>query len=179
MSSLHAVYLLASLCATGQSPRETVIHEVPGICVHEKKVATPDRQEQELRYLLHYQINLGNQFRKPRNADDTGVLMKDYSRWATTYYHRRGPLGQALERFNWFHGPDDFPTADFRLPASLVASGPAAMLCGLWSEPPIAVIGMEVGTPAAYARPCQMMHFYEANPRIAALTFPKLGREPC
>ena len=42
-------------------------------------------------------------------------------RLATTYYHRRGPLGVVLERWNWFPGPANTYWADARLPASLVA----------------------------------------------------------
>ena len=44
---------------------------------------------------------------------------------------------------------------DARLPVTLVALGatPLEQLTSLWGEPPCAVLGMGVGTPASYARP--------------------------
>ena len=42
-------------------------------------------------------------------------------------------------------------------------------LVGVWSEPPIAVIGMNAGTLASYARPLQHMHFYEPNRQLIDL----------
>src|SRR5262249_40279835 len=44
-------------------------------------------------------------------------------RLATLHYHRRGPVGVVLERFNWFPGPANTYRADARLPASLVMLG--------------------------------------------------------
>ena len=41
-----------------------------------------------------------------------------------------------------------------------------------WSEPPIGVIGLEVGTFASYARPLQRMDFFEHNPAVVELSQP-------
>ncbi len=99
-----------------------------------------------------------------------------YRRLPTTYYHPRGPLGMAFQRFNWFPGEPNTYAADARFPASLVAAGclglgGAAMpqLAVMWSEPPVAVIGMEAGTVASYARPGQCFDFYEPTKEIIDL----------
>ncbi len=177
-----ALVLLAGLIASsarGQTSDDKLVYEAPSIRVFDKKTTlAADEPEQTIRSLILFGTRLGDQFQKPPNPNVTGVLAKDYTRLATTYYHRQGPLGQAMEQFNWFHGSDDFASADFRFPASLAGMRPSSMLCALWSEPPIAVVGMDVGTPAAYAHPGQIMHFYEANSRLAALTFPRLGQDP-
>jgi hypothetical protein len=51
-------------------------------------------------------------------------------------------------------------------------------LVHLWSEPPIAVLGLGTGTTASYARPGQVIHFTERNPRIVKLSLPDADREP-
>src|SRR5207245_7782806 len=80
-------------------------------------------------------------------------------------------------RFNWFAVPANTYQADARLPAALTglsaptgaASLPLDALVALWSEPPVAVIGMNAGTPASYARPFQHFHFYEPNKLVIKL----------
>jgi hypothetical protein len=115
---------------------------------------------------------------------------QDQSRVATTYYHRHGPLGLALERFLWFPGPENTFWSDARLPASLVglvagqaqtgafpgAALPASYLVDLWSEPPVGVLDLGVGTPASYAHPMQIMDFYESNPAARELSLPSAGQ---
>lgn len=116
--------------------------------------------------LLRDQIDFGRCFDHAR-----------YRRLAITYYHPHGPVGVAFQRFNWFRDPVNTYHSDARLPASLVglcaSSGsvnlPTAPLAALWSEPPVAVIGMNAATPAAYARPWQHFHFYEPSKEIIEL----------
>jgi hypothetical protein len=104
---------------------------------------------------------------------------QDFSRLATTYYHRSGPLGRVMERFNWAHGPTNTYASDFRMPTALVASAaqPVGMahlsvLPQLWSEPPIGVVFLQAATVANYGRPCQWIDFYERSPAVIELFDP-------
>ena len=56
------------------------------------------------------------------------------------------------------------PTAWAPLPVPLDAA------VAVWSEPPIAMIGMDAGTFAAYARPFQRIDFFEIDPAVVALS---------
>jgi hypothetical protein len=120
----------------------------------------------EKNMLLRDQINFGWCFTDAK-----------YRRMPVTYYHPQGPIGLAFQKFNWFLGNVNTYHADARLPASLVALGacagpanlPLSQMTALWSEPPVAVIGMEAGTPASYARPFQHFHFYEPTKEVIAL----------
>lgn len=108
--------------------------------------------------------------------------MRDRRREATTYYHRLGPVGHVMERLEWFKPPTplDHPS-DVRLPASLVAlSAPTSLLpystlVQLWSEPPLAVVRLNVGTHAAYGRPYQSIHFYNSSPELTTFSLPPKG----
>jgi len=106
---------------------------------------------------------------------------RDLSRLPETYWHREGPVGQVLARFDWFGGMENTWRADARMPASLfghgMATGPLPMgqLVAAWSEPPIAAIPLKAGALAAYARPLQIVDFYEPNPSIHELSFPRAG----
>jgi protein-L-isoaspartate O-methyltransferase len=100
---------------------------------------------------------------------------KDFSRLATTYYHRKGPAGIVMEKFNWFPGPQNTFWGDARMPASLVGQAaltlgtgvmPFGQLVDLWSEPAYATIGLGTGTMASYGRPYQHVHYYEIDPAI-------------
>jgi hypothetical protein len=115
----------------------------------------------------------------------------DCSRIATTYYHRQGPVGICMERFNWFprdYIPDlnlvnELFWGDNRAPASLAGLGapslgvnlPVAQLVGAWAEPPYAVIGMGTATMSSYARPYQTCHFYEIDEQIRLMSLPEQG----
>ena len=44
-----------------------------------------------------------------------------------------------------------------------------------WSEPPIGAIPLKAGALAGYARPFQIVDFYESNRAIYELSFPKAG----
>jgi hypothetical protein len=122
--------------------------------------------------------------RAPEGAADL-----DWRRLATTYYHRDGPVGQVLARFNWFASSEGKNThhSDIRLPASLVGLSvrsrafpttvvPSEMLVGLWSEPAIGVFRLNAGTEACYGRPFQFFDFYDNTPAIQAFSIPRGGQ---
>jgi hypothetical protein len=104
-------------------------------------------------------------------------------REATTYYHRLGPVGQVMGKLEWFTPPSvlDYPS-DVRMPASLVGmlashgQLPAGALVDLWSEPPLAVVRLNVGTHAAYGRPYQHIHFYNSSPELTKMSMPGPGQ---
>ena len=123
---------------------------------------------------------------------DRGNPEKDWSRLANTYYHRFGPTGQVMEKFNWWHGQGDHRLlqntydADARMPASLIGQAVAELGTGtmpltnfvtLWSEPPYATVGLGTGTMASYGRPYQHVHFYEIDNQILRLSLLKPTRE--
>ncbi len=128
----------------------------------------------EMRQLLYHHTNIGVQFEPPSVAEDRGKPAVDYSRLPTTYYHPKGPAGCVLGLLDPFPANLNTYHADARLPASLIALGgqPYTQLLSLWSAPPVAVLGLEVGTPAAYARPFQTIHFTEREPAIRELSQP-------
>ncbi len=127
-------------------------------------------------YLMHGTTYHGLNFQSPQPL----------RRQATTYYHRKGPVGVVMERFNWFNfvydpttqtrkwtpQPDHTYHADARIVASAVGLGcdPCSQLINLWSEPPGAVIGLGVGTMASYARPLQHLAFYEIDDRVESFS---------
>ena len=129
--------------------------------------------------LIHGHIDHGMNFLRPANKSDFDRPDKDYSRLATTYYHREGPAGRVMEKFNWFPGAPNTFDADARLPVSLIGSIaadiasamlPTTALVTAWSEPPIATIGLGTGTMASYGRVYQHVHFYEIDDQIRRLS---------
>jgi hypothetical protein len=114
----------------------------------------------------------GQNFRRPDEKKFWGDPAKDWSRYANTYYHRFGPAGVVMEKFNWFPGPQNTYWADFRMPTSIVGLGGDALsqLVNVWSEPPYAVIGLGTGTMASYARYGQHCHYYEIDNHIRRLS---------
>jgi hypothetical protein len=107
-------------------------------------------------------------------------------RKATTYYHRDGPVGAVLRRFEWFppDGREGEP-ADARLPASVVGllapsvgGIPMDALGCLWSEPAIGVVELNTGTIASYGRPFQTIDFFNDAPELVPLNVKVDGREP-
>jgi hypothetical protein len=133
------------------------------------------------RQMIHGHINHGMNFLKPRDVKDWGNAQDDYSRLATTYYHRFGPAGIVMEKFNWFSDEENHFNSDSRICASLIAGAnplfgaalPADQIASLWSEPPYATIGLGTGTMASYARPYQHMHFYEIDNLVRGLSLQK------
>ncbi len=139
-----------------------------------------DGKETEFRYrqLIHGHIDHGMNF-VPAKGETRGDWQRDLSRLATTYYHREGPAGRVMEKYNWFPGKQNTFHADARLPASLlanvfsdlgIASLPTTSLISAWSEPPFATIGLGTGTMASYGRPYQHVHFYEIDDQIQRLS---------
>jgi serine/threonine protein kinase len=110
---------------------------------------------------------------------ETKADRRDRRREATAYYHRAGPVGQALSKLEWFKPVSvlDYPS-DVRLPAALVGllapaePVPASALVQLWSDPAIGVVRLNVGTLAAYGRPYQHVHFYNSAPELKSFSLP-------
>jgi hypothetical protein len=141
------------------------------------------------RQLIHGHIDHGMNFIVPE-MKHRGDPVMDKSRLATTYYHREGPVGRVMEKFNWFPDKENSNkySADARMPASLLASAfgdqtslgggiPASMFVTAWSEPPIATVGLGTGTMASYGRPYQHVHFYEIDNQILRLSLMKQTAE--
>jgi len=107
-------------------------------------------------------------------------------RKATTYYHRNGPVGAVLRRFEWFPQDDSHDKhSDARLAASFVGlcsmppgGMPMDALACLWSEPAIGVVELNTGTIAAYGRPCQTIDFYNDIPELARFNLKVDGKNP-
>lgn len=74
----------------------------------------------------------------------------DLPRLPTTYFHDKSPIGIILK------DPKRFPAKD---------------------APPVAVLGMDVGTLAAYAKPGQEFHFTERVPTFVKLSLPDKGEK--
>jgi hypothetical protein len=116
-------------------------------------------------YLMHGSTYHGRSYQIP-----------ELSRLATTYYHRFGPIGVIMERFNWFPGDQNTFWADNRMPASMVGLGatsaigqsvlPLSQIVNAWSEPPFATVGLGTGTMASYVRPFQHLAYYEIDDKI-------------
>jgi hypothetical protein len=123
-------------------------------------------EEPPYHYLMHGTTHHGLNYQSPRGL----------RRLATTYYHRYGPVGVIMERFNWFStpflnkelAPQDTYHADARIVASAIGMGGdmCSQLGNLWSDPPYACVGLGTGTMASYSRPFQHMTFYEIDDTI-------------
>jgi hypothetical protein len=123
-------------------------------------------------YLMHGTTYHGQNYQTPQPL----------RRLATTYYHRKGPVGVIMERFNWFPGPMSTYWADSRLTASLIGQGatpgPLGQLVATWSEPAYATIGLGTGTMASYCRPFQHLTFYDIDKHIVNFSLPFSGAKP-
>ncbi len=158
-------------------PDERIFKGPNGIEVIARQEVVGDNLK-EMNQLMYKQINIGTNFLKPAIPKDRERADTDWSRLATTYYHAHGPMGMAMQRYNWFDGPVNTYRADARLPCSVVglgAAGAFAQVAALWTEPPIAVLGMGAGTLASYARPLQQLHFVERVADFVKLSLPKEG----
>lgn len=134
-----------------------------------------------LRRLLVHDVAHAGQYLPPADPKDRNLAHKDFSRLPATYWHPQGPVGKILARYNWFPGMENTWRGDARLPASLIAQGlshgpvPAGQLVAAWSEPALAALPLKAGAVAAYARPFQIVDFYEPNPGIHELSYPRQG----
>jgi hypothetical protein len=182
-NSLAALGLVLGCCASGiRAQANKPIYQGQHIEVFRMRMPLKNNGGAlSYHHLLYHRIHFGLNFLKPENRKDWGNSEKDYSRLAATYHARKGPVGIAMEKFNWFPGPANTYWADSRLPASLAGLGagqgglPMDLFAGLWSEPPCGVIGLEVGEMASYARPFQHVDFFERNPDIVELSLPAKG----
>ena len=177
LASLGVLVLLTSSQTAWSQKSAKVLFKKKTIVIEEsqREPGGEDRRTAPANFLLYDRTAYGVQFQKPARERDLGKPDADFSRLATTYYHRHSPVGIALEKFNWFPGPFNTYAADARWPASLVAGSAQPALFGLaslWSEPPICVAGMQMGTVASYARPTQHWHFFEHNPELIKLCRP-------
>ena len=175
MNAAMMLVCMAGSLSAGQ--RDKPVFEAPLIEVRHDQEFGPNRQF-PYSYLMYHHTYMGRNFHKPKNRDDYGNPDVDFSRLPTTYFHDKGPIGMVLKRYNWFPGKTNTFHADARLPASLLATvvlDPYANLANLWSEPPVAVLGMDVGTLAAYARPTQAFHFTERTPIFVKMSLPDKG----
>ena len=166
---------MAGAMAAGQPDK--VVFQAPQIQV--RQGGDRDVKGKPYLFLMYNGIYMGRNYEKPTNRNDYGKSAKDFSRLATTYFHDKSPIGMVLQKYNWFPGKDNTYHADVRVPASLVGLGlePLGQLAQLWSEPPIAVLGMDVATLASYARPAQTMHFTERVPTFVKLSLPGKGEK--
>jgi tryptophan-rich sensory protein len=139
-------------------------------------VKVPPSEVGEFYYLMHGTTYHGRNYHEP----------KELQRLATTYYHRKGPVGAIMERFNWAPGPQNTFWADARLPAAMVGLGatplgvgsmPLEQIANAYSEPPIATIGLGTGTMASYGRPFQHVVFYEIDDAVRNFSLPPDGSE--
>ena len=179
MSGAASLLYLCTALLLGQNA-DRLIYQAPAIEVWTGSSAERDPHDPDVQQnrLMYYTIYWGRQYLRPATRTDRGDPRKDFSRLPTTYWHPHGPLGAALARFNWFPAEPNTFHADARIVASLVgqAGQPYGPLAALWSEPPVAVLGMNVGTQAGYARPLQTMHFFERDPNLIAVSQPARGK---
>jgi hypothetical protein len=183
----------AILLLTGTMARQNIVFETRsyfGLLRVQRSYERWGSSNQYVPYvnLMHGTTNHGMALQR---GDDPSI--PNLTRVATTYYHRKGPVGICMERFNWFAGGEELDEQSFvrfdsdaRMPVSLIASGmpnfgvggPLSQLVTTWSEPPYAVIGLGTGTMASYGRPYQAVHFYEIDEQIRRLSLPEGGGEP-
>jgi hypothetical protein len=146
----------------------------------------PNETEVSYTQLIHGHINHGMNIFKPDNRVDWGKSDKDFSRLPTTYYHRYGPAGIVMQKYDWFpqdwlQGKPNSFHADARMPVSLIGQAalplgtstfPIGQLVALWSEPAYATIGLGTGTMACYGRPYQHVHYYEIDNHVRRMSLP-------
>jgi hypothetical protein len=146
-----------------------------GESIQVKDIAEPDGRIQN--QLLVDGIHHGGQFLRPPGKP--GPV--NWSRLPTAYYHAEGPVGMVLAKANWFGTkPGDIENGDARPPASLIGAlgDPSVALVTAWSEPPMGVVMMNVGTHAAYGRPLQTIDFYERDAKIRHLSDHEKNQNP-
>jgi hypothetical protein len=152
---------------TADRPWEHVLYRVNQIrVIHQDEHQFPGGRPVPYNYLMRGDTHRGLNYQT-----------KELRRLATTYHHRRSPVGMVMEQFTWFHDVANAYHSDARMAAGIVGTGPDVwgQLGNVWSEPPVGVVGMYVGGMASYARPLQYVDFYESDPNIIRLSVP--GKE--
>ena len=185
MSSLELVVCMAAGVFLGQGDKkEPSPDRLVTIKEHQVNLPMwvhPDFQHQKESMLMIDRINFGIQFHKPSDSTVHGHPDKDLSRFAGCYFHPLGPAGIALKKIDWFPSPLNLYWADARFPASLVAqvgNGLPGVLVNLWSEPPYAILGIDAGSLASFARPYQTVHCIERIPIVVQHSTPSKGKDP-
>src|SRR5437868_5700342 len=119
-SPMNATVMLACLAGTVtvSQPRD-VVFQAPKIQVKAQTLGSDG--ERRPQYTLTYNgINIGTNYLRPANRDDHGNVERDWSRLATTYFHREGPMGVVMEKYNCAPGKSNTYHADARLPLSVI-----------------------------------------------------------
>jgi hypothetical protein len=186
--TVGAVLLVNSITAVLNDSSVVSDRSYFGIIRVKESGQTINNIPQTFRQLVHGHINHGMNFQLPELSAKKKADMKrdewDFTRLATTYYHRFGPAGIVMEKYNWFPGPQNTFRSDARMPAAMAALAaadlggsimPTAALTGMWSEPPFATIGLGTGTMASYGRAFQHCHYYEIDNHIRRLSLPAPG----
>lgn len=170
MSATLALLLSASVgpAALGQSK---AVHRDGLIVVMKGNRPTNERPTElgpPVYYLMINRTYFGNSY-VPEDDTPPWLLRKP-----TTYYHQRGIVGHLL---GGGATPEELAAGDARRAASVTALAATfgSSMVSAWAEPPIAVVGMHTGTIASYARPFQIIDFYERDPKIVALSKPPRG----
>src|SRR5437016_235181 len=110
------------VCMAGSvtaAQKDDVVFQAPKIQVKRNRDFSDD-QDRSYYTLLYNRINVGTNYLKPTKREDYGDSQRDWSRLATTYFHRQGPVGVVMEKYNWFPGKPNTYHADARLPAGLI-----------------------------------------------------------
>lgn len=182
MSLAPLMICLAGAATIGQPPK--TLYKKGAVEV--RREVRPEADEKlPFNTLLLHGINCGYNYLPFVKSQQAGRPNRDYGRLATTYYYRLGPIGELMKRWDWFgESETNEHAADGRIVAALVGQAPAALgvaafptgiWATLWSEPPIAVLGMGPGTMAAYARPLQPYLFVERHPECLECSQPAPG----
>jgi hypothetical protein len=172
-----------SLLLGGTDPGKELVHKDGIFRVYKDVFHSPKTEGLPCHYLMKIDVHFGLNFLKPEDPKDHGNPQKDFSRLPTCYHHLRSPVGIVMQTLEPFPSMKNVSWGDIRLPASLVGLTaplspglvPDSALVGMESPPPYAVVGMHVGTMAAYAQPFQEVDFYENNPKVIELSLPKKG----
>jgi hypothetical protein len=169
MNAAIMVLCMTGPLAVGQDAKP--LFQAPGI-----EVLTRSQEDGSVyHYLMYNRVYMGRNYDRPKKEKDRGKPSVDFSRLPTTYFHDKSPIGVVMQKYDWFPGRPNTYAADARLPASLIGMGGDVwgQVTHLWSEPPVAVLGMDVATMASYARPTQVFHFTERVPTFVKLSLPK------
>jgi hypothetical protein len=186
MNMITGLVLAGSLAFGNPLNEPEVIHKDGMLRVLRGTADDTKNKGRAYNYLMKLDVHFGLNFLKSKEPPVGGDAGLDPGRLPTCYHHPRSPIGIVMQTLEAapFPGQENVAQSDVRLPASLIGLGatplashqmPDATLVGMNSQPPYAVIGMHIGTMAAYAHPFQEIHFFDNNPKIIELSLPKEG----